>query len=327
MPPQIVAIDQDLNRLLRDKFTSDFRTGYINVDGVCLPEYYAKFADAIENMEVRDDDIWVCSFPKTGTTWTQEMVWCIANDLDFDGAKVVLSERFPFLDHTPLFDYTTIIPRTPGLDLPELALDSVGFIDRLPSPRFIKTHLPFNLLPRQLRTGEKKPKIIYVARNAKDTCVSYYHHCKLLEGYRGDFDEFCSLFLGGKLCFAPFWKHVLGYWNSKDKDNFLFIKYEDMKANLASVIQKTAEFLGKSLQNQEIEVLQDHLSFASMKANPAVNYEEVVELNKKFKLIETDGQFMRSGKVNQWKGKMSDQVIEQFDRWTEENLKSTGLAF
>lgn len=66
MPPQIVEIDQDLNRLLREKFTSDFRTGYINVDGVCLPEYYAKFADAIENMEVRDDDVWVCSFPKTG---------------------------------------------------------------------------------------------------------------------------------------------------------------------------------------------------------------------------------------------------------------------
>lgn len=93
------------------------------------------------------------------------------------------------------------------------------------------------------------------------------------------------------------------------------------------MIQKTAEFLEKRLQNHEVDILKEHLSFASMKANPAVNYEEVVELNKKFKLIETDGQFMRSGKVNQWKGKMSDQVIAQFDRWTEENLKSTGLVF
>jgi estrone sulfotransferase len=40
-------------------------------------------------------------------------------------------------------------------------------------------------------------QIIYVARNAKDTCVSYYHHCKILEGYSGSFDNYCKLFIGG----------------------------------------------------------------------------------------------------------------------------------
>jgi hypothetical protein len=40
-------------------------------------------------------------------------------------------------------------------------------------------------------------QIIYVARNVKDTCVSYYHHCKLLEGYTGSFEDYCKLFLGG----------------------------------------------------------------------------------------------------------------------------------
>lgn len=39
--------------------------------------------------------------------------------------------------------------------------------------------------------------MVYVCRNAKDTCVSYYHHCRLLEGYTGDFQEFCQLFLSG----------------------------------------------------------------------------------------------------------------------------------
>ncbi|XP_058803922.1 luciferin sulfotransferase-like [Phymastichus coffea] len=326
MPPQIATVDDDLNRLLKEKFTSEFRTGYINVDGVCLPEYYAEFADAIENMQVYDDDIWVCSFPKTGTTWTQEMVWCIANNLDFEGAKIVLSERFPFLDHSPLFDYRTIIPRTPGLELlPELTANSVEHINKLARPRFIKTHLPFNLLPRQIRTAEKQPKIVYVARNAKDTCISYFHHCKLLEGYRGDFLEFCSLFLGGKLCFGPFWNHVLAYWSERQRDNFLFIKYEDMKHDLRAVIKRVADFLGKSLAPCEIDILKRHLSFESMKANPAVNYEEVVELNKKYKLIETDGQFMRSGQLNQWKGTMSDDVIAKFDSWTAKNLKSSGL--
>lgn len=63
---KIITAEDDLDRLLKDKFTSDFRTGYIEIDGFCLPEHYANFADAIENMEVYDDDIWVCSFPKSG---------------------------------------------------------------------------------------------------------------------------------------------------------------------------------------------------------------------------------------------------------------------
>lgn len=82
--------------------------------------------------------------------------------------------------------------------LPELVLDSISFVEKMQSPRFIKTHLPFHLLPRQIQTGEKRPKIIYISRNVKDTCVSYFHHCQLLEGYSGTFEEFCVLFLGGK---------------------------------------------------------------------------------------------------------------------------------
>lgn len=40
-------------------------------------------------LDVRD--IWLVSPPKCGVTWTQEMVWLIANDLDYEGAKTPLS--------------------------------------------------------------------------------------------------------------------------------------------------------------------------------------------------------------------------------------------
>ena len=38
-------------------------------------------------MPVRENDIWVVTFPKCGTTWTQEMVWQIANNVDIDGGN------------------------------------------------------------------------------------------------------------------------------------------------------------------------------------------------------------------------------------------------
>lgn len=90
---------------------------------------------------------------------------------------------------------------------------------------------------------------------------------------------------------------------------------------------KTSNFLEKSLNEDEIKILEDHLSFSSMKSNPAVNYEDVVVMNKKFKLIEVDGHFMRSGKVNQWKEKMPSDMITLFDDWTQINLKDTSLFF
>merc|ERR1719319_171183 len=52
-------------------------------------------------------------------------------------------------------------------------IDSVEFAANLPSPRVIKSHLPFEFLPPKLLDT---CKVIYVGRNPKDTCVSYYHH-------------------------------------------------------------------------------------------------------------------------------------------------------
>ncbi|XP_063238070.1 luciferin sulfotransferase-like [Bacillus rossius redtenbacheri] len=319
--------DGPLERVLLRDFAPEFRPGYVRAQGALVPRRFADMGDLVRDLGVRDDDTWVVSFPKTGTTWTQEMVWCIANDLDFEGAKVPLPERFPFLDHSALFDYTDILPKKPDLRLPGYVLDSVGHVADLPGPRFVKTHLPWSLLPRQIRDTQRRPKIIYVARNPKDTCVSYYHHCKLLEGYQGDFDDFCKLFLGDTLCFSPFWSHVLAFWERRSEPNILFLKYEDMKKDLPSVIRRTADFLERKLSDEDVDVLAEHLSFDSMRKNRSVNYEEVVEINRNFGLIPAEGQFMRAGRVGEWRAAMSPELVRQFDAWTEEHLAGTGLSF
>lgn len=63
-----------------------------------LTPKYSKLADKIRNFKISSDDTWVISFPKAGTTWTQEMVWLICNNLDYKGAEVLLDRRFPFLE-------------------------------------------------------------------------------------------------------------------------------------------------------------------------------------------------------------------------------------
>ena len=66
---------------------------------VMIQKFMDQCAERIKKMEVYEDDVWVVTFPKCGTTWTQEMVWLINNDLDYKKAlEVNLNDRFPFLE-------------------------------------------------------------------------------------------------------------------------------------------------------------------------------------------------------------------------------------
>jgi len=69
--------------------------------------------------------------------------------------------------------------------------------------------------------------------------------------------------------------------------------------DLPGVIQRVGAFLERPpLSEEQLQKLAHHLSFESMKNNPATNYEELVKLNRQNNLIQEDGCFMRSGKVS-----------------------------
>ena len=51
--------------------------------------------EELYNYPLDERDIWVVTPPKCGTTWSQEMIWLIANDLDYEGAKTpLMPERY-----------------------------------------------------------------------------------------------------------------------------------------------------------------------------------------------------------------------------------------
>ena len=72
-----------------------------------------------------------------------------------------------------------------------------------------------------------------------------------------------------------------------------------MKRDLPSVIRRTAAFLNKTLTDEQVERLADHLSFKNMKSNKAVNKEE----------YENDGRFMRKGETGDWRSKLSEEQV------------------
>ncbi|KAF2888500.1 hypothetical protein ILUMI_17673, partial [Ignelater luminosus] len=256
------------------------------------------------------------------TTWAQEMIWLIVNNFDYDAAaKDIIYVRSPQIEYPALFDMAKLYKDR--LDMHDL--EYYRTVELAKSPRVIKSHLHWSLLPEEIRNGFKQPKIIVVLRNPEDTCVSLYYYSQSAEGYKGSFEDFCKLFLAGRVCFGPFWKQVLSYWNEKRRSNILFIKYKDMRNDLPAVIKTIANFLEKSITEDQLTKLTEHLSFESMKKNPTVNHRESVQYTK-LGVANAHKNFIRSGKVGGYKFEMSPEMIEKFKAWTKENTEGADLV-
>ena len=303
------------------KHVSGYKNGFIRVNpsGFVFITETEKYLERLRKFEVRDDDTWICTFPKCGTTWTQEMVWCLMNDLDFKTSKTIdLDERMIFIDHIAILDDFI------GVNFP----DTIQQAAEMPSPRIIKTHLPFNLLPDQIRTRKKIPKIIHVFRNSRDVCVSHYHHWKILKGFNGGFEMWSRLFLEGYGgYYSPFWKHVESYYLSNYK-NIIFVKYEDMKKDLKSSIEAMCTFLEcKSYTDDGKAQLEQHLSFKNFKQSPTLNKQTHVQMCEDVGYSNQDegAVFVRKGIVGDWLNYFSDELSEKFQEKDAELSRSTGL--
>lgn len=90
-----------------------------------------------------------------------------------------------------------------------------------------------------------------------------------------------------------------------------------MKKDLKSVILKVAKFLEKTLTEQDVNKLLDHLSFDSIKLNPFINVQPI----KNTKTGPND-QLVRKGIVGDHKNHMSLEMIKEFDEWTKKNNKN-----
>ncbi|KAK9877333.1 hypothetical protein WA026_017729 [Henosepilachna vigintioctopunctata] len=289
--------------------------------GKCLmPICFSDIAQQVLEAPVRDDDIWLISFPRTGSTWCQEMIWAIGNNFDFETArKTVQQMRAPLIELSTAFAeyYDT---------LGELIGNSVEYVANQPSPRYVKSHLPYPFLPTEL--DKVKPKIVYTARNPKDLCVSYYHHCKMFHNLNTSFEEFCDLFMNDHTPLGSLWTHYLPFWNKRHETNIFFLKYEDMKTDFRGTVQKLADFMEKSITEEQIDDLQDFLSIEKMRDNKGCNLQMFIDTKRGKDYYKRSGQhFIRRGVVGDHLNHMTPEMIRKFDEWIEKNTRGTGLSF
>ncbi|EAT33758.1 AAEL013972-PA [Aedes aegypti] len=274
-----------------------------------LNSRYRAMAQQIKEFEVRPDDVWLVTYPKSGTTWCQEMIWLICHNLDYEKAAAhKLGERWCYLE----FGSKTDVP------------DPFKTITSAPSPRFIKSHLPASLLPDQIWTV--RPKMVYVRRNPKSVAVSYFHHTVSMHGYSGTKEQFVRAFINDQVLNSPYHEHVIEFHHLNYPDNLLHLCFEDMKKDLKSTLHRVCEFFNKSFSDEQLQKLANHLSFDSLKDNKAVNFsgftEKVLQQsNRTEKLADPNYKFMRRGEADGWKKELDPELAHELDEWT--NRKAT----
>ncbi|XP_030249975.1 amine sulfotransferase-like [Sparus aurata] len=261
--------------------------------------------DQIYNLEIRDTDVFVVTYPKSGTIWMQQILLLF----EVKGDVTAVSE----LNNQCNADFIPWI---------EVKGSRQAFITA-PSPRLRVTHLQYQFMPAAL--SQRKGKVIYVARNPKDVLVSYFHFHKLanmLETPK-DFDDFFEKFMRGEVFGSSWFEHIKTWYSHKDDMNMLFITYEEMIQDLQSAVERISLFLGKELTGEQLANVVRHSTFNNMKKIPQANYEQVSGdlLNHR------QGTFMRKGTIGDWKNHFTVAQNERFDKVFHREMEDFALTF
>lgn len=287
---------------------SESRGQFDVLDGVKVPKLGQERWEQLRTFPLHGDDVFIVSYPKSGTTWAQQIVRLLRNRGREDGQRLDLA--MPWIECVG----------SPGSVQPTSLVD----LECLPSPRSFKCHLPYALVPGGL-PHTTCAKYIYIARNPKDVCVSFWmqNKRKIDPKERLTWERFFDKFVHGFLPYGSWFDHVLEWWEHKNEKNILFLKYEDLKKNPHRNIQAIAELIGADgVAGELLEEVMTKSSFASMAENPTTNFRW-----EDGRTFSHEGAFMRKGVVGDWKNYFSPVHSNELDRLYDERMKGSGLEF
>lgn len=252
----------------------------------------------IRDMEIKDDDVFITSYPKSGTHWIYEIVYMLLHDRSY-------CRQHHLLD-----------------------IDNIDDINNAPSPRIIMTHIPIDRLPWQLTQG--RAKVIYMTRNPKDVIVSYFCFVKRLAktAFDGEFNNaFLEKFLYGKVPYDSWFRSVLS-WERFPQTNpkvpFLMMNYEDMKSNLRQQVERVSLFLGQTIDGDTLDAITDKCSFVQTQKDKRENPDSRFNST-----MSRDGPeiIYRKGEVGDWKNWFTVADNEKFDQIYKEKMSQSKLSF
>ena len=254
----------------------------------------ANFLRGRMELEVRPTDVFISSYPRSGTTLTQWILYLLAHDEQPDPAHLTKV--------SPWFERSLAIGELTGSDL-----------ERFPSPRVFKSHLPRQWLPDGAR-------YIYVERDGLDVLVSYFHFYRAYLGFDGSLDEFHRRFMDGRVQYGSWFEHVAGWRERASDPDVLIVRYEDMLSDRKASIERMVEFLGWERDERCVDRAVIESSFDAMKRRESVFDHATAMLLERGVSPES---FLRAGESGRGPSELTDAQVREI---RERSSKGRRLA-
>lgn len=239
----------------------------------------------IPKSEVRDEDVFIIGFQKSGTNWVRNLV-----------AGVIYGADPEFMPYSLLRDLIpNRVPKEP-------------YYKRYATPTFFKVHD----LPRP-----EYKRVVYVLRDGRDVMVSYFHH---LRAVRGPEVDFLSVVQADKRVTSgvKWHQHVETWLANPYGAHMIVIRYEDLKRDAVNELRRFCAFVGVEREEAHLEWVARKASFEKMRQKE-LRYGGVGVRN-----WPSDRPFIRRGEVGSYKDEMPPDVLEVFLKDAGSTLRKLG---
>ena len=273
------------------------------------PEYL----DALEaTFDFRTDDVWLLSFPRSGTSWTHEVLCSVL----YGGDVAALNEA------QRRGEISKFQPIEIGIGAASAIAERIARWQALPSPRVIPTHVPPHLFSKRALTLTCRR--VYILRDPRDVAVSrYYFHRsnRLLGPYKGTWEEFFECFARGQVTYGSWFEHTRAWWAhaKAHPDEVLVLPYERLKNDMPASLRRLGAFLGRTLSDAAIAAIAEHTSFQSMSANPFTNRANNPIMD--FSVAP----FLRKGEIGDWRRHVTPEQAARIRALWDQTLRGTGI--
>ncbi|MGO9126858.1 MAG: sulfotransferase domain-containing protein [Terriglobales bacterium] len=160
-------------------------------------------------------------------------------------------------------------------------------------------------------------RAVYLVRDVRDVILSEYAFITALDRFHGTLDDFIRDFFRGKINGFGAWpRHVTSWLDSPiaGTSNLLVLKYEDLRQDPETSFRRMLDFAGMKREQEAIRQAIANNSLEKMR-------EKEIDSPRK---ASVRGRFVRTGQVQGWRGKLSDEQLRVIEAKAGEVLVRMG---
>jgi hypothetical protein len=251
--------------------------------------------------EAQPEDVFVVTQMKCGTTWMQHVVYEVVQC----GRGDIVESGRTLYGVAPWLEAETSVP-----------VDQAPLHGAQRPTRIIKTHLPASACP-----FSPLARYIYVVRHPVSCFASCADFIATNMGVMAPPLELTEQwFCSRAMWWTPWTDHVTGWWQrSQVEPNVLFVRFEDMKRDLAGIARRVADFLGvPPLSDTELDEVVRKCSFAYMQ-----EHRDAFEMNPPH-LLQTDAEMFLRGTVDRHRD-VPEPMRRRILAWCGQDLAGSGF--